>query len=77
MVCTEKTRLVKLRLVERLAVTALTQWRQNADRSMMVAPLAHCVRAAMEEGRHSTIIDVLHQPVDNLTMREFYRLVFL
>jgi hypothetical protein len=77
MIRTEKTRLVKLRLIERFPVTALTKRRQNADRSMMVAPLAHRVLTAMEVRRYSTFFDMLHQPVDDLPMGKLNRFILL
>jgi hypothetical protein len=77
MVRPQETWLVQLCLVERLAMTALTQRRLDTHWCMVMASLANRVLTTMEVGGYSTVSNVLHQTVDDLSMGEFYWFVLL
>lgn len=62
-------------LVERLPVTALAQRRSNADGTVVMASLTHSVFVTMEVRCDLAVVDMLHQPVYNLAMRELDGLI--
>jgi len=68
---------VRIGFVERLAMTTLAKRRLNTHWSMVMASLTHRVLAAVEVRRYSAVVDVLHQPIDDLPVREFHRFVLL
>ena len=77
MIRAKQPRLVKLSLIERLAVATLAQRRQHTERSVMMASLTHYIFVAVEIARNPAALDVFHQLVDDLLVRQLDRLVFL